>query len=589
MESNDVNHAASPPANDITISTEDIGIAPRACSHSGNEVATSTTSPHRQHQHVTPLSDDSTGAIGGCALPAADGYDDGATGEEDGRALRREERELAAQVAEFRHCAGSNAAFQEVDTTVVYEGGSFIGVAFKPLPFSKTLRRVARVLLFQVGIAAAVASLWALVFLAYWRACEGITVKATWIVIDVARRMLVGMCYIAMILLVTEGSIAGAFRRLRTSWYFLAPGFVYYLAVSLVHHLEVPPPYRHVFGFVMISFVGFLLPLLLFRQVALTSTMVKRKRLYVLQICVITSVMAFAHVISRLYFMPAAARAAESGTDREKTRIAFSFLIGLWPVIALVTATVRGLQDGPALQTAPAMAYLAVSYVFFPRMVQAKMQNLSSQVLSSLFFALFDLVTDLMIPYGLLIGINVKRVVIRFLASCKARRRGRDQHSHRMSSTITTEDTQATTNDKQPAEPPSHRSIRASMNQSRGSSGSFWSRASLRRSLSTILDLQTQIVQFQYHPTSVRRLSDQVYLYGLVELTSLMLSNLFKTTLSQILSPSVDHLIERLVGLLVMVLVEVSLEGVLFLCSFASSTCLFAGQRRSPALSRCTY
>ncbi|CEL99301.1 unnamed protein product [Vitrella brassicaformis CCMP3155] len=69
------------------------------------------------------------------------------------------------------------------------------------------------------------------------------------------------------------------------------------------------------------------------------------------------------------------------------------------PLLALLTALVRSLRDGPALQSGPAISFGVVVFSFFPRMMQAKTQHLSSQVLTSLILASFDLLTDLAIPY----------------------------------------------------------------------------------------------------------------------------------------------------------------------------------------------
>ncbi|CEM02772.1 unnamed protein product [Vitrella brassicaformis CCMP3155] len=354
----------------------------------------------------------------------------------------------------------------------------------------------------------------------------------------------------AMILLLAEGSTIGAVRRLRTTWYFFLPGLAPYVDFALFHHVEALRK-RHKYAPLMHYPCTLLVPLMVFRQVALSSKIIIRKRAYILKtwgICVVVICFSFA---VPLYFMPLARTAT---TDREKTGVIFIFLLVVSPVVATLTAIVRSLKDGPALQTSPAITFVAFGFALFARIVQAEMEYISSQLLWSLVFASFDFVTDLAMPYFVLIGGAARRSLVRFLC-----RPVRDRHFD----TVTAEDTQETRDKQTPVMLLSRHSTTMMSFKSAG-------RCSMR-SLSTFLDVPTRVVQFGYHPIFLQRLSDQMHAYSLIELTVLIFSNLLKITVGQILFPFVRHLLERPVGLGIMVLIEVFFEGALYICLVRSA------------------
>ncbi|CEM02301.1 unnamed protein product [Vitrella brassicaformis CCMP3155] len=406
---------------------------------------------------------ESTGATGTndvtCGLPTETYSEEGVVyhedGEEGGRALRKEEVELEEKV-----------------------------------------------LLLHLIAAVGFAVCWALLWLAYWSACEKMTARAAGIVLDVTRRITVALCYIAIILLVAEGSAIGAVRRLRTTWYFFVLGFVPYVTSALFHHVEALRKH-HKYAPLMHYPMVVLVPLMVFRRVAQNSKIIVRKR---------------AHILKTWGF-------------------------------CTVTGIVRSLLDGPALQTSPAITFVAFGFALFPRFVQAKMEHISSQILWSLIFASFDFATDLAMPYSILISGAARRSLMRFLC-----RPVRDRHFD----TVTAEDTQETRDKQTPVMLLSR--LSTTMTMSFKSAGRY-----SVRSLSTFLDVPTQVVQFGYHPIFLRRLSDQMHAYSLTELTGLIFTNLSNITVGQILFPSVRHLLERLVGLGIMVLIEVFFEGALYI------------------------
>ncbi|CEM31404.1 unnamed protein product [Vitrella brassicaformis CCMP3155] len=352
----------------------------------------------------------------------------------------------------------------------------------------------------------------------------------------------------AMILLVAEGSAIGAVRRLRTTWYFFVPGFVPYVASTLFHHVEALRTnhghQRHKYAALVHYPITVLVPLMVFRQVA-QSEIIVRKWAYILKTWGVFVVVTCFAIAVPLYFVPLVRTAT---TDREKTGVVFTWLLVVSPFVATLTGIVRSLKDGPALQRSPAITFVAFGFALFPRFVQAEMEFIAYQVLSSLIFASFDFVTDLAMPYFVLIGEAARRSLVRFLC-----RPVRDRHFD----TVTAENTQETRDKQTPVMLLSRLSATMMSFKSAG-------RYSMR-SLSTFLDVPTQAVQFGYHPIFLRRLSDQMHAYSLIELTVLIFSNLFNITLRQILFPSVRHLLERLVGLGIMVLIEVFFEGALYI------------------------
>ncbi|CEL93098.1 unnamed protein product [Vitrella brassicaformis CCMP3155] len=127
----------------------------------------------------------------------------------------------------------------------------------------------------------------------------------------------------ALILLVAEGSGIGAVRRFRTTWHFFLLGFAPYVAFALFHHVEALRK-RHKYAPFMHFPIKVFIPLMVFRQVALTSTIVVRKRAYILKTWVISVVvMCFSFAVP-LYFVPLARSAT---TDREKTGSQASFVL----------------------------------------------------------------------------------------------------------------------------------------------------------------------------------------------------------------------------------------------------------------------
>ncbi|CEM11709.1 unnamed protein product [Vitrella brassicaformis CCMP3155] len=170
-----------------------------------------------------------------------------------------------------------------------------------------------------------------------------------------------------MILLVAEGSGIGAVRRLRTTWYIFLLVFAPYVASWNVEVLRK----RHKYAPLMHYPISVLVPLMVFRQVAFNSKIIIRKRAYILKTWGIFVVVICLSFAVPLYFLPLARTAT---TDREKTRVLFTWLLVVSPLVATLTGIVRSLKDGPALQTSPAIAFVAFGFALFPTLVQAKME-----------------------------------------------------------------------------------------------------------------------------------------------------------------------------------------------------------------------
>ncbi|CEL92045.1 unnamed protein product [Vitrella brassicaformis CCMP3155] len=485
-----------------------------------------------------------------------DGHDVDERGE-----WRTEARKRKEMVAHFHEGAGSKlAAYEEFPSTLRYETRvndsgeveeKLVGIAFTPEPFINTARRVARVLFFQLATALVFAIAWALFCLGCWPMCEykSFSRGVPWIVLDFLRVLLIYVEYTAAALLMAEGDGRLALRRLVSCGWIFVPGGLFLFSRAVVHHFfggfrvlyrtYVTPPAAFV--------VTFPLAFIFFRFSAHRNKTVMRHRkmIYSSQLTVIFSSQLSLAIVIRIFLLPLA---TGDTTDGERTRVAFGFLLITWPFLGLVTATNRAIRDGSALQTAPCLAFGAVAHALFPRMC-------------------FDLFTDIAIPYCVLIGGASSRLFIRLVARFKPNQREtQDQHADAVDIIAVRDESNS---DRKPGPRLSRLSTRAASYR-RSKSAAFdrlrcmLSRSSLASHLNTILDAQSKFVTSGYHPMFLRRLSDQVYLYGLAELTALIFSNLCSIIFEQMLSPSGERLAERLAGLGVLVLIEMSLEFLLF-------------------------
>ncbi|CEL92051.1 unnamed protein product [Vitrella brassicaformis CCMP3155] len=505
-----------------------------------------------------------------------DGHDVDERGE-----WRTEARKRKEMVAQFYEGAGSKlAAYEEFPSTLRYETRvndsgeveeKLVGIAFTPEPFISTARRVARVLLFQLATALVFAIAWALFCLGCWPMCEykSFSRGVPWIVLDFLRVLLICVGYFAAALLMAEGDGGLALRRFVSCWQIFMPGTLFMFSRPVVHHFfgGFRVLYRTYIEPLAAFVVSFPLAFIFFRFSAHRNKTVVRHRkvIYSLQLTLMFSINALLGSAIRIFLLPLATR---DTTDGERTRVVFGFLLIMWPLLGLVTATNRAIRDGSALQTAPCLAFGAVAHALFPRMLQSKMALLSPhQILTSVALGCFDLLTDIAIPYCVLIGGASSRLFIRLVARCKPNQRETQDQQPDAVDIIAVRD--ESNSDRKPGPSLSRLSTRAASYR-RSKSAAFdrlrcmFSRSLLASQLSTILDAQSKFVTARYHPMFLRRLSDQVHLYGLAELTALIFSNLCSIIFEQILSPSGERLAERLAGLGVLVLIEMSLEFLLF-------------------------
>ncbi|CEL99998.1 unnamed protein product [Vitrella brassicaformis CCMP3155] len=65
--------------------------------------------------------------------------------------------------------------------------------------------------------------------------------------------------------------------------------------------------------------------------------------------------------------------------------------------------------EGPPIWSSLLVVLTAVPYLLTPRLIQGKMVSLSSKLLYSVAIAFFDLITDILLPYGIVLYLGVRR------------------------------------------------------------------------------------------------------------------------------------------------------------------------------------
>ncbi|CEL95426.1 unnamed protein product [Vitrella brassicaformis CCMP3155] len=86
-------------------------------------------------------------------------------------------------------------------------------------------------------------------------------------------------------------------------------------------------------------------------------------------------------------------------------------------------------------------------------------------------------------------------------------------------------------------------------------------------SLTSVLDLHSTFVAYDYRPRYLRALSDQIHAYNLAESLILLFINLSLIAVDQFVDPSLSGLAERLGGWCLLVAIEMACEIVLFMIS----------------------
>ncbi|CEM19454.1 unnamed protein product, partial [Vitrella brassicaformis CCMP3155] len=501
------------------------------------------------------------------------------------RAMLAEEKALIAEVAEFREAADyPDASYQEFETTLCYETRGDVEVLvarFTPEPFFRTMKRPARVILRQLGFAAVMGAVWAAVYVGYWRACEDRSVTVPWVILDLTRRLMITFCYIACFTLMVEIDLRAAWRRFRRKWVYFLPMIYTSLGCFIAFHGGASALVQHaVVLYPSLPLYLFISPYLFFRSCGKDIKTVKRPQVYALQMTSIWAVCVSFSLVFNYLYLPLAIVAT---TDGERTRVAFTVLVSGWPFVALVASIARQVKDGPVSHTIPTISFIVFSCLLLPRMLQARMDTLQVQILNSLMFGVSGFFTDMAIPFSPILGMAARRRLMQTIGPYwrtgnKGKRppdqcggfggthppkRQSSPSGDTMATKTASNDTTVDKREQRLTRPTSSLSTMISFT-SVDRLRTALNRSSVR-SLSTFLDVQTTFVAHHASPRLLRCISDQLHVYNLAELTTLVFTHLSFTWVDQVLHPSAQRLAERLGGILVLVAIEATLEWNLLL------------------------
>ncbi|CEM01615.1 unnamed protein product [Vitrella brassicaformis CCMP3155] len=433
---------------------------------------------------------------------------------------RAEEVAIQAMKTEFEKAAGYPAAFEEFESHLVYEQKTvaddgetihlrevLVGTRFTPEPFMRSLRRVVCLVLLQVLYASVLALSMIPMPLALWRTCES-EAKALQIMLDYVRTFIGSSSIIVWYLAMIEGHrLERLFRRLQRTWHHFVLFPVCYFAFNALYLEHRLRPYALIFLSLGHVGLGILTPLGFFWQATRDMpNVVKRRWLYVLQMMFILSVSVVGQFFWVGIFLPRGERAA---TDTARARVAFTCLLACWPLVAVVNGSMRKMKDGPPLYNYSVIYYLCLGSLVVPRLLQAKMVNLSSKIISSFLFALYDLLGDLAVPYADMLHAKIIRILKRTRDNQSAKPahktgafnaiKGRSQHV--AESRAGSSETISTGASKSRAAKGEPRRSSSEIYQSVMRAGRMQSRSSGLSSMASVVDLQSNFMAYDVRPS----------------------------------------------------------------------------------------
>ncbi|CEL95493.1 unnamed protein product [Vitrella brassicaformis CCMP3155] len=261
--------------------------------------------------------------------------------------------------------------------------------------------------------------------------------------------------------------------------------------------------------------------------------------------------MAFASLSVR-YFLP---RGSKARDDYARAQIALQSVVAGWPVVSVVNQIIRFLREGPPVWSSLVVAWTAVPYLLTPRLIQAEMVSLSSKLLSSVAIAFFDLITDILLPYGALLCLGVRR----FLKSGRCTRDAAVFGETR-------QDT-VTSNRQHGKAASGKRSGNGFLTcQSTAITTTVLSmRETFSRSASSLApaaSMQSAFASLEVSPRYMRALSSQIRLWSTTEMMLLVFTNLMVLVTNQIWDKdaSLASFFTGIAGLIVLLVVEGAFE-----------------------------
>ncbi|CEL93057.1 unnamed protein product [Vitrella brassicaformis CCMP3155] len=227
---------------------------------------------------------------------------------------------------------------------------------------------------------------------------------------------------------------------------------------------------------------------------------------------------------------------------------------------------VTHLQDGPPTLNAHLPIPIAFVFVILPRLLQAKMESISAKLVWSVLISLMDLLSDLSMPFWILLYISARR----FLRDRrqKARRPCSNNSINAPSADESTRIDQLSTHEDQNASRHEYESMKSSQQPLRRQSSlmdralAYISAAPSRRTI----NLQAALASLDVLPRYLRALSDQIKVWSLTEVTALLSTHLIVlvASLSAYGESAVGGFLQGVAVLAFLVFVECLFETVLF-------------------------
>ncbi|CEM02662.1 unnamed protein product [Vitrella brassicaformis CCMP3155] len=456
---------------------------------------------------------------------------------EEGHALPREEQALNALVHEFREAAGYDAAYEEKETRLTYEtvlrpdGSSqqvLVGATFDPGPLRVTVCQVIKVTTRKLLRGMALAGIFILYVIAMGFACDSTVVGLTF---DIVSRAVMVLTVYLFLLHLTDGcNLPKIISRLKTSWWLVVTPLTLSIMVSVAYHAHWDRrSLRCVFWLFLVC--SLIWPYAHFYTAA-KSLGVRNKWGYAVKAG--TACAAGIVALGVLgHFVRSTVKATT--TDADKTRRALIFVLAMLPIISLISKLARSMKEGPPTLNGYLAILIKMVLVIYPRLLQAEMVRLSAKIFYSVLISLLDLLSDIFLPYWILLFIAARRFL-------RDRRRKATRPSSNDSKTIAAVEKMRKITSL---------SSRKDHDTARHENASMTSSRILRAGLSYIAEepivshpptnLQSALASLDVSPRYLRALSEQIRVWAFLEVTVLLFSNLVVLISNQIWGSDSSH------------------------------------------------
>ncbi|CEL93856.1 unnamed protein product [Vitrella brassicaformis CCMP3155] len=225
------------------------------------------------------------------------------------------------------------------------------------------------------------------------------------------------------------------------------------------------------------------------------------------------------------------------------------------PAAGICNKVVRSIKEGlptcnPLLMTLPAIAY-----ILFPRMLQAEAPTLSSKLAYSILISIFDMIFDILLPTHIALFLSIQRLL-------KAR----------FNNTLFKNNNPIAAK-KEPAK--SHEGLQRQQQKSYSFAALAYIRTHPRLG-KNVVSLQAALALLEITPRYLRSLCEQISLWSLAEMTSLLYINLAILIASAVHGASPLTLGHQITGLALIIAMECACEGMVLVAMVRLLTCLLA-------------